>query len=118
MVPSKQKDNKLARFVLYLRMDDPDDQALIADLDHAQRFHRGSQRLRALAQRGLDAETDRQPRAALPAPDDDAKYRVRREAPGRMSEQAPTESPPENGKDALARATSNFMDAFGREKLG
>lgn len=112
MTPSKQKDNKLARFVLYLRMDDPDDQALIADLDHAQRYHRGSQRLRALAQRGLDAEIDGHPRVALPAPDDDAKYRVRRDAPGRMSEQAASEPAPAD-KDELAAITRKLIDQFG-----
>lgn len=110
----KQRGN-LWRYVLYLRADDPDNEALIEELEHAAQFNRCSKRLEGLAKRGLQAEQNGSSHAALPAPapDDEAKYRVRRDRP-REAPQTASEPPPSDGKDALARATNNFLRDFGK----
>lgn len=88
--------------MLYLRADDPDNEALIEELEYAQQFNRCSKRLETLAQRGLAAEQSgapAKPQLALPA-----RASVPVEAPRRSEEDTETQK---------EKAANAFLNTFG-----
>ncbi len=103
--------SNIRRVPLTLNLDDPVDSAIWEALEPLTGRHRASQFIRGALALALGINGASLPaveaRPALPAP------RAKRSA--QTLPQLPAGDRGDGDKDALARATSNFLNAFGRE---